>query len=243
MKETKHLIGTSGWTYPDWKNVFYPEKLPMSKWLEYYASVFPTVEVNATFYRWFKDPTFHKWRERVPAAFEYVLKAPKLITHWKHLLDADESIRSFWKSACLLEGKFGLILLQLAPNTPYDPDRLKKALLSFGDPTKIAVEFRNDKWLTDETRTLLNSLHVVFCNSDSPRSRLAGWVTSNIGYLRLHGRRRWYADEYTDNELEEIAAHAETLANQGAQKIYIFFNNDVCGYAVHNARKLMEMLK
>jgi uncharacterized protein YecE (DUF72 family) len=135
-EKVKFFVGTSGWSYAHWKEVFYPEDLPKSRWFEYYAKEFSTVEVNATFYRTFKDQTYHKWRDRAPEKFTYVLKAPRLITHRRYLEDVEEHIKRFWESASLLESKFGLILLQLAPNTPYDPDRLKKALLAFDDPNK-----------------------------------------------------------------------------------------------------------
>src|SRR5512136_2995851 len=118
--KAQYLIGTSGWTYDHWKGTFYPDGLAKSRWFDYYAEQFPAVEVNATFYRRFADQTYVKWLERAPAGFIYVLKAPKLITHRKYLVDAEEDIRLFWRSACILEDKLGLVLLQVAPGTPYD---------------------------------------------------------------------------------------------------------------------------
>lgn len=242
-ERAQFLIGTSGWTYPDWQGVFYPTDWPKSQWLEYYATKFTTVEVNATFYRSFKDQAYHKWRERAPKNFCYVLKASQFITHRKHLIDAEEQIKTFWRSAALLKDKLGLILLQLAPSAVYDPERLKQALLTFGDPKKIAVEFRNKKWLTEEIRDLLQETGAIFCNVDSPQSELAGWVTSNIAYIRLHGRKQWYEYNYPIHELREIAALARRMATLGAKQIYIFFNNDFAGYAPQNAMTLAEMLK
>ncbi len=240
--KAQFLIGTSGWTYPDWERVFYPEDWPKSRWLEYYATRFSTVEVNATFYRTFKDQTYRRWHERVPKNFHYVLKAPRVITHHKHLKGTEEEIKNFWRSAALLEDKLGLILLQLAPSTPYDPERLKQALRTFGDPGKVAVEFRHKKWLTDETRELLNEIGSVFCAVDSPKSKLVDWITSEVAYFRLHGREQWYAYDYSLQELREIAILAKRMEKLGAQKIYIFFNNDFNGYAPRNALTLLEML-
>jgi uncharacterized protein YecE (DUF72 family) len=136
-------IGTSGWTYDHWKGTFYPPDIPKTKWFEYYTTLFSTVEINATFYRFFKDQTYYKWRDTSPDDFVYVLKAPKLITHRKYLLEAEREIKEFYRSVSLLEEKFGLVLLQLAPQTPYDPERLYKALHAFSNPSKIAVEFRH----------------------------------------------------------------------------------------------------
>jgi uncharacterized protein YecE (DUF72 family) len=172
-----------------------------------------------------------------------MLKAPRFITHRKHLKGAEEQIKSFWRSASLLENKLGLILLQLAPSTAYDPDRLKHALLAFGDSRKVAVEFRHKKWLTEEIRGLLKETGSIFCTADSPESELTDWITADAAYIRLHGREQWYAYDYSLQELREIAALAKRMERLGAQMVYIFFNNDVAGYASQNALTLLEMLK
>ncbi len=237
------LVGTSGWTYPEWQGVFYPEDWPKRRWFEYYAGKFATVEVNATFYRTFKDQTYHKWREQAPAAFRYVLKVPRVITHRKHLKEAEAEIKSFWRSVSLLEDKLGLLLLQLAPGSAYDPDSLKQALLAFGDFRKVAVEFRDKKWLTEEIKDLLKETGAVFCAVDSPKSRLVDWVTAEVAYIRLHGRQRWYNYDYSTAELREIAALAGRLVKSGAGTVYIFFNNSVNGYAPQNALAFMKILR
>jgi uncharacterized protein YecE (DUF72 family) len=242
-RRAQFFVGTSGWSYPDWQGIFYPDDWPKRRWFEYYAQKFATVEVNATFYRTFKDQTYLKWREQAPQEFRYVLKAPRFITHRKHLKGAEEQIKRFWQSASLLETKLGLILLQLAPHTQYDPERLKNALLTFGDPSKIAVEFRHKKWYTEEIRDLLKEVGAVFCTADSPESELRDWTTSDTAYIRLHGREQWYAYDYSDQELHEIAALAKRLAEPGAKTIYIFFNNDVNGYAPKNALTILDMLE
>jgi len=145
--------------------------------------------------------------------------------------------------ASLLEDRLGLILLQPAPSTPYDPDRLKKALLAFGDPRKIAIEFRHNRWLTEGTRELLQEVGSVFCTADSPKTELVDWVTSDIAYTRLHGRKQWYSYNYSAQELHEIADLTKRMTRLGAKRIYIFFNNDFEGHAPKNALTLLEMLK
>ena len=236
------LIGTSGWSYPHWQGNFYPDDWPKSRWFEYYVTKFKTVEVNATFYRFFQDQTFQKWYDRAPDDFRYVLKAPRLITHRKYLENVEEQITSFWRSALLLKEKFGLILLQLAPSTPYDLDRLKKALSAFGDASKVAVEFRHNRWLTEETRAHLREAGSIFCNVDSPKTELTDWVTSQVAYVRLHGRRQWYGYNYTADELQEIRDCVIRIKKLGAKKVYVFFNNDLDGYAPKNALKLIKMV-
>ncbi len=237
------LIGTSGWMYDHWKGVFYPDKLPKTKWFEYYAAKFSTVEVNATFYRFFKDQTYYKWRDNSPKNFVYVLKAPKLISHRKYLLGVEREIKDFCHSVSLLDKKFGIILLQLAPQTPYDPDRLRSALLNFDNPGKVAVEFRHKKWFTDEIKHLLTEVGAVFCNIDSPKIKLMDWLTSDKAYIRMHGRGRWYSTEYSEQDLKEVYDLSKKMIELGAKKIYIFFNNDFGGFATKNALRLGEMLK
>ena len=174
--------------------------------------------------------------------FRYVLKAPRLITHRKYLEGAEEEIREFWRSVSLLEDKLGLILLQLAPSTPYDPERLKKALQAFDDPRRVAVEFRHKRWLTGETKDLLQEVGAIFCSADSPKSKLMDWVTSDTAYIRLHGRKHWYDYNYSDAELKEIADLARHMTQEGAQSVYVFFNNDFGGHAVKNAHSLRQIL-
>ncbi len=237
------LVGTSGWVYDDWKGRFYPETLPRSRWFAYYAAHFPTVEVNATFYRAFKDQTYVQWRERVPPGFLYVLKAPRRITHDKRLEDVENDVQAFWQSAALLEDRLGLVLLQVAPGIEYAPERLERALRAFGDPAKVVVEFRHSRWLTGETRWLLEKLGAVFCCVDSPQQPpAADWVTSPTAYLRLHGHTRWYRYDYSAQELQGIAERARRLRAMGAERVYVFFNNDFEGHGPENALALMSLL-
>lgn len=242
-ENVEFFIGTSGWSYDHWQGIFYPEDWPKSRRFEYYAGRFSTVEVNATFYRTFKDQTYHKWRNQAPQAFKYVLKVPRIITHRKYLNDAEESIKQFWRSASLLEHTLGVILLQLAPRTAYDPDRLKRALLMFGDPKRVAVEFRHKQWFTEEIKELLREVGSIFCTADSPKTSLMDWVTSDIAYIRLHGRERWYAHDYSYQELREIFDLVRALRGFGVNTFYIFFNNDFEGYAPKNALSLIDMIQ
>lgn len=235
------LIGTSGWNYADWRGVFYPKDLQQNKWLEYYSSIFKAIEINATFYRFFKESTYENWRDQVPKNFHFVLKAHRTITHNHRLKNCENLITRFSDLAEIFEKKLGLILLQLVPNMTYDIEVLKSALLAFPEPEKIAIEFRNQVWFTSEVKKLLTEIGSVFCCADSPAIQLKNWVTSDIAYIRLHGRKKWYDYNYTKKELEEIAVLAKQMGEK-AKKVYIFFNNDYYAYAVKNALKLCEML-
>lgn len=239
---TKFWVGTSGWTYADWAGVFYPENYPQKLWLQYYSQQFDTVELNATFYRNFSEETYQHWYEKVPDNFRFIIKASRYITHRKYLKNVKSSIKIAEKSANLLRDKLGLILLQLPPSMPYDLDRLRNALAAFKIPSQVVVEFRNAKWSTLETKQLLTEFNAVYCNVDSPNERIAEWLTSDIGYIRLHGRKEMYKYNYTKPQLIKIAASAKNLAKQGAKEVYIFFNNDYFAHAIKNAKTLLKLL-
>ncbi len=241
MKQ-KILIGTSGWTYSDWTGLFYPEQLPKSQWLEYYAQKFKTVELNATFYRNFPQKTFAAWYDRTPENFKFVIKLSRYISHRKYLLDVKSSIQLFEDSVLPLKDKLVLLLLQLPPKMPYSPERLYDALSAFSDPSRVVVEFRNQNWLTEEVKSILTKFKVIFCNIDSPSMKVYDWLTSNTGYLRLHGHNKMYNYNYTGRQLKKIALYVEDLMKHGAKEMYVFFNNDYFAYAPHNAKTLETLL-
>ncbi|NMB53239.1 MAG: DUF72 domain-containing protein [Leptolinea sp.] len=236
------IIGTSGWTYDHWKGGFYPVDLAKSRWFDFYAQQFNAVEINATFYRTFADQTYQNWKTRAPQGFGYVLKAPKTITHRKLLRGAEEDIRAFCRSAALLGETFQMILLQVPPNLPYDPGLLHAALQAFPDATRVAVEFRHERWFNPQVEELLSSTGAAFCNVDSPQQRLTEILTSQRAYLRLHGREHWYASDYTAEDLQDVAKRVRRLAGRGVRQVFIFFNNDFGGYAPANALALRKLL-
>ncbi len=238
----RFYVGTSGWTYSHWKGSFYPPGLAQSRWFEHYAARFNAVEINATFYRLFSDSTYTKWREQAGADFRYALKAPRAATHEKLLLGCEEELAAFARSSALLEERLGMFLLQVAPSMPFDLPRLQAALQAFPDPTRVAVEFRAEIWRRPAARELLERLGAAYVSVDSPAMRPTGWLTGPRAYVRLHGRAQMYASNYSDAELAEFAALAQSFAARGAAEVYIFFNNDVGGFAPWNALVLQEML-
>jgi uncharacterized protein YecE (DUF72 family) len=243
MGNATYYIGTSGWNYDHWYGIFYPSDQPKTRKFEYYATQFNTVEVNATFYRTFKESTFKKWYNNAPEGFKYVLKVPRFISHRKNLNDVDqESIDRFVDSARILKEKLGVLLLQLRPGAEYDPDGLKNLLSKFGSKVRVAVEFRDDKWFTDDVEDLLNESNAVFCDADSPKTSTIGWITSDAAYIRLHGRDEWYDYNYSEKELNEIAELSKNAVSKRAKEVYIFFNNDSQGFAPKNALRLKDLL-
>ena len=237
------FIGTSGWSYQDWRKKFYPPEIPQSHWLEFYSNHFKTVEINATFYRSFPNETYEKWYQSVPSDFHFVIKISRYITHRKHLIDIEDSVRQAEESALLLKDKLGLMLLQLPPAMPYNLDRLQAALSAFKNPSKVVIEFRNTNWLTAEAKKIMRDYKAIFCNIDSPHLQVQTSLTSQIAYIRLHGHTKMYNYNYTHLQLEEIGENAEKLVRSGAKQVYIFFNNDYHANAIRNAKVLIELLK
>ncbi|MBS0351216.1 MAG: DUF72 domain-containing protein [Proteobacteria bacterium] len=235
------FIGTSGWTYEDWAGAFYPKELPKSKWLEYYASQFNTVELNATFYRSFPQKTYESWYKRTPDNFHFVVKISRFISHIKKLVDVEESIQKAQQSAHGLKEKLGLFLLQLPPKIGYNKELLISTLAAFSDPSQLVVEFRNAQWFNPETYSILKKFNCIACNIDSPHLRIYDWVTSDIAYLRLHGHTKMYAYDYDRRQLNKITDILDGLKKKGAKKIYVFFNNDHFACAPKNAAKLKKI--
>lgn len=240
---TTYMIGTSGWSFPEWIGNFYPSDLKRRQWLKHYSSFFNCVEINATFYHSFKEQTYLKWYNEVPENFHYILKAPRIITHLKLLKNINDELTQFRHSTQLLTDKLGLILLQLSPQQPYELNLLRQTLEQFDKQEKVAIEFRDMKWFTDETKILLEEYDAIFCNAESPKIQLIHWrPTSNINYFRLHGRKKWYAYKYSKNELKEIANLIKQLTDKKTQFTYVIFNNTMSGDAPWNALDIMELL-
>ena len=237
------FIGTSGWSYNHWKGVFYPLNLSKSKWFDFYCKRFNTVEVNATFYRRFKDEVFIRWKAASPENFRFVLKMPGIITHTKKLKNVEKDIEEFIRQASLLGKKLGCILMQLPPFMTYNPELLRNALGNFDNKIHVAVEFRNESWMIKESVELLRSSSAIYCNADSPAGMLNEWVTSDTVYFRMHGRNNWYRYDYSYQELKQVTCLLHNTDQHHIKTAYIFFNNDFQGHAPQNAASLIEIIK
>ncbi len=241
-KKCKIFLGTSGWSYKDWSGVFYPKTLSQNKWLEFYAQQFDTVELNATFYHSFSEKTYQNWYNKTPSNFTFVVKISRYITHQKQLIGVKESIQWLEQDCWALKEKLALFLLQLPARMVYAPERLHDALAAFSNPSKVAVEFRNEKWLTPEIIKILQHFNAVCCNVDSPKLRIEDYLTSETGYIRLHGHTLMYGVSYSSRQLDNIVKQVVELYQKGAKKIFIYFNNDFLGFAPRNARSLYNKL-
>jgi len=213
-------IGTSGFSYKEWKGSFYPEDLPAAKMLEFYAGRFDTVEINNTFYRMPDEKILSKWAEQVPNSFTFVLKAPQRITHQKKLAGAEEEVQRFFDAATALGGQLGPILFQLPPFARKDAEKLKSFLAVLPPKAPVAFEFRHDSWCDEEIYAMLRGRDAPICLSDTDEVTDANALvipTASWGYLRL--RRT----EYSDDALADWARRVE---KQPWSEAYVFFKHE-----------------
>ena len=231
-------IGTSGWQYDHWVGPFYPEGLPKSDWLEYYARYFDTVEVNNTFYHLPRASTFDSWRIRAAEGFCYALKFSRFGSHLKRLIDPEDTIGLFLERADRLAKHLGPILVQLPPRWDADPDRLARFLDVAPSRHRWALEFRDPSWLSDTVFTVLRDHNAALCIHDlildHPRELTADWTC-----LRFHGPRG--SGSYSHQALAAQADHIREYLSRGLDT-FAYFNNDAHGYAPANAAELKRLL-
>ncbi len=230
-------LGTSGWQYRDWRGPVYPPKLKQAAWLEHYVTLFDTVEVNNAFYRLPTAETFAAWARRTPDDFVVVVKASRYLTHIKRLKDPEPSVDLFVERAQHLGDKLGPVLVQLPPKFQAEPERLRRALDRFAHHgLRVAVEVRDASWFSDEVEAVLKAYDAPLVWADRfGRTLNPLWRTSGWGYVRLHeGDARWPC--YTQPTLD---TWARRIANSYApdEDVFVYFNNDPHGCAVHDAAK------
>jgi uncharacterized protein YecE (DUF72 family) len=229
------LVGTSGWQYRHWRDVFYPAGVPQREWLEYYASRFATVENNGTFYRLPPRETFEQWRARIPAGFVMAVKASRYLTHVRRLRDPADPVRRMLEAFAGLGEKLGPVLVQLPPGMKADPGLLDETLKGFPPDVRVAVEPRDESWWTDSIRDVLAARGAALCWADrAGRPVTPLWRTADWGYLRFHEGTAEPWPRYTDQCLRYWADHVAG-AWPGAGPVYAYFNNDQCGAAVVDA--------
>jgi uncharacterized protein YecE (DUF72 family) len=234
-------IGTSGWYYDHWKRRFYPDELPKSKWFEYYAQHFDTVEINNTFYHLPKEQTLQRWHKIAPKDFVYAVKANRYITHIKKLKDAAEPLERFFERTNLLKSRLGPILYQLPPSLHKDLDRLE-AFIKLLPKSKTAIfEFRHKSWYSDDIYALLKKSHAGFCIHDMPGIESPRIVTGSVIYVRLHGTSSRYSGSYPKSQLQNWAKWLKAQT-KNVHAIYAYFNNDAQGHAINNAKQLKSLL-
>jgi uncharacterized protein YecE (DUF72 family) len=242
-------IGCSGWHYKSWRGVVYPERLAPTAWLREYATRFPTVEINNSFYRLPSAETFAGWRTQVPRGFVFSVKASRFLTHIKRLRDPAEPLARLLSHARALGPTLGPILYQQPPRWFPDADRLRLFLESL--PERVApssryrlrhvMEFREpagyEPWVLD----LLEEYNVALCVHDMPGSESPLLAIGPVVYLRLHGFGKKYGGSYPDDMLMEWGSWLVDALRTG-RECFVYFNNDMNGYAVRDATRLRAIV-
>lgn len=229
-----YYVGTSGYSYKEWKGKFYPEDLKEKEMLSFYGKQFRTVEINNTFYRMPKPAVLEGWAAEVPADFRFVIKASQRITHMQRLRDAHDSVTYLLKVVGVLKERLGPILFQLPPNMKKDATRLGDFLRQLPTDHRFAFEFRHQSWFDDETLDLLRQHSIALCIAEAEEgvdvpfvSTAAGW-----GYLRL--RRPDYGDP-------ELTAWKQRIRETGWKDAFVFFKHEDEGKGPEMARKFLEL--
>jgi len=225
--------GTSGFSYKEWKGPFYPEKLPASEMLGYYAERLSTVEINNTFYRMPKTSMLEGWAGKVPDDFVFVLKASRKITHSGRLKDVGDSVDYLWNVAGALGPHLGPILFQLPPFLKKDVERLQDFMATLPEGLRAAFEFRHESWFEDDTYEALRQGSHALCLADTDKIDVPEIVsTTDWGYLRL--RREDYSDE-------ALHAWKEAIEAQPWKEAFVFFKHEDEGAAPRLAKRLLAL--
>jgi uncharacterized protein YecE (DUF72 family) len=234
-------IGTSGWSYPHWRGVFYPKALRGEAWLNHYATFFETVELNNTFYQLPEASTFRHWYREAPRKFVFAVKGSRFITHMKKLQKPRGALHRFLRRVAILKEKLGPVLFQLPPRFRVNPERLADFadLLQAGH--RYAFEFRDPTWFVPKVYVILRKRGLGFCLFSLKELPCPEVITARYVYVRFHGPGAKYAGRYSEVELRVWARRIRGWLGEGLD-VYSYFNNDERGYAVANAIRLRELV-
>jgi uncharacterized protein YecE (DUF72 family) len=249
-------VGISGWLYPPWRGVFYPKGLAHRRELEYASQRLSTIEINGSFYSLQRPESYRAWREQTPDDFVFAVKGGRFITHMKKLRDVDTPLANFFASGVLALGeKLGPVLWQLPPSLGFDADRLADFFARLPRSTGEAAWLarKHDERLkgralvdSDVDRPLRHALEVRHASFEVPafldvlRAQIRT-VTTDFGYVRLHGADELYVSGYSDETLEDWAATVVRFAEDG-RDVFVYFDNDAKVHAPYNAICLAEKI-
>jgi len=233
-------VGTSGWVYQHWRGLFYPDDLRQSDWFAFYARFFDTVEINNSFYRLPSAAAFAAWREQAPPDFVYAVKASRFLTHMKKLRAPEEPLQRLFERVRCLGPTLGPLLYQLPPHWQVNLSRFETFLAALPQGYAHVIEFHDASWLIEAVFGLMERYEVAHCIHDMQPLKVPFRVTAAPVYVRLHGDGV-HGGDYQAEALEGWARQISEWRGQGLD-VYVYFNNDVGGYAIQNARTLRKLL-
>ncbi len=237
-------IGTSGYSYKHWQDLFYPGDVKPKDYFKFYCRYFNSVELNVTFYRSLSREVFSGWDKKSPQDFRFAVKGPRFITHIKRLKEASGPVDKFFASLEPLERKVICVLWQLPPSLQCDIGRLEEFLRIISRrqyPWQYSFEFRHNSWFTSEIYSLLRSYNICICFAFSNKWEFKPEITADFLYLRFHGSSRLYSSNYSHRQLNNLAGKIRQWA--AGRRVLAFFNNDYKGFAVKNAEYLRQKLE
>jgi len=236
------FVGTSGWNYEIWRDAFYDGK-PRTHWLALCAQRFSAIEVNATFSRLQQRETFQRWRDETPPGFRFAIKANRYLTHNKKLLEPLPAVVLERSRAAGLGAKLAVVLWQLPPNLRRNLDKLERfaRALQRWRSVRHAIEFRHESWFDEDVAQSLKVHRIAVCQSDATDWPRWDAVTTDLVYIRLHGRAGTHASAYSDAELRRWARRVRRWQREG-REVHVYFDNDALGYAPRNAVRLIELI-
>ena len=231
-------IGCSGFHYKHWKEIFYPHKLPQTRWFEFYCQHFNTLEINVTFYRFPRLAAMQVWHKQSPDRFRFAVKVPKAITHYKKFIGTENMLSDFYNTS--REGlgkKLGCVLFQLSPRSTYTEERLGRIIESLDYSFTNVLEFRHPSWWSEEVYRKLARHKISFCGMSHPD--LPADVVQNTKnlYYRFHGVPELYKSKYDFKYLKEFADQVQH--SKTTRTAFLYFNNDIGGSAIGNAQDLL----
>jgi uncharacterized protein YecE (DUF72 family) len=235
-------VGTSGWSYPEWRGLVYPPRLGSGRWLQFYATLFDTVEVNASFYRLLKRPAVARWRRETPDDFLFALKGSRFITHMLKLTRPELALRRYFAPLAPLGAKAGPVVFQTPLAFTADAARLEAFLAALPPGRRYAFEFRHASWHVPAVLRLLRRHNAAFVPFEIGRLRGPRLVTADFVYVRLHGRKPGYRGDYTRRALADWATWVRGQLARG-RDAYVYFDNTAeRDSAVRNAQQLRALV-
>ncbi|MFQ5948435.1 MAG: DUF72 domain-containing protein [Acidimicrobiia bacterium] len=210
------LVETSGWSYQEWRDDLYQD-VPRRRWLEHYAGIFPTVEVNMTFRRSLTPPVAAKWQAETPPDFRFAVKAHQRITHLARLAQPGQQLPFFIDTVRLLGERLGPILFQLPPTFARDDDLLASFLDALPDSLQKAFEFRHQSWFTPDVYRILQGHGAALVMAEAETTEPATEITASFAYLRL---RR---PDYTEAQMR---SWAKRIANLPVETAWVYLKDE-----------------
>ena len=240
-------IGTSGWAYKEWGKKFFPKDLPPARQLGFLAEYFPSVEINASFYRLQSRKSYASWREATPASFRFAVKVSRFITHIKRMKSVRLAWKRFFRPTLELKSKRGPFLLQFPATFTGKPeeiariDRFLQAARKDGR-FRFALEFRHENCFAEAMLDVIRRLRAALVFANSSKYPSAPFIApANFVYFRLHGPAKLFASGYSEERLRDWAKLIKSYQAQN-KDVFLYFNNDMHTNAAKNAILLMKLL-